>query len=165
MPRKRTTQPATPTAPSAEAIHARYQQTYWREISPGFWAELRKLPLTGELLRGTLPNEVLKHVLWDEERDDDTPKLTLKAKYEGYRALAARALVQPKLVVNREPDRSKGEIAATDLNYVELYNVYYYAVKEVVPPVASAPFPARRVTRKRTRTAAPPSDHLPEPNP
>lgn len=162
MPHKRSTDQAEPTrtAPSAQAIHDRYQTTVWREIAPGFWAEIKQLPLTGEILRGSLPNAVLKHVLWDDDQDDDTPKQTMMARYEGYIALAARALVQPRLVVNREPDRSNGEISPTDLNYVELYNIYYYAVKEVVPPKESAPFPVGRPARKRTRPAAPPRSDL-----
>lgn len=145
-----------PTATPAARFHDRYATPIEREISPGFFVLLRRLSLTAELMRGALPNHVLQYLLWDDDDEEEQPiKQRYQAKYAGYAALAVRALVYPRLVLPEElerratvenpkpqPDYANGEIGIGDLNYVELYNIWFYAIKEVVPPIGSAPFPA-----------------------
>lgn len=144
--------PETPTRPpvrelqptSAAAFAGRWQQTYVRELSPGFAVRLRKLPLTGELLRGTLPNQVLRRIRFEQQpfMDDRTEVERQRDNYEAALPILSRAMVEPKFVFNREPNIEKGEIGPDDLSYVELDNCYFYVVKEVVPPTETSPFRA-----------------------
>lgn len=173
-----TEQPRIEPQPTpAGAWIERWNQTKMRELSPGAWMEVRSLPLTDELVHGTLRNQVLEHVLpesWDLDPLDD-PTETYKQRYEGYEPICVRAAVAPKVVSrlrmderrrNNEPELREGEIPYTKLSYIEARNLVYFAVKEAVPPAGTAPFPARQPdhaelsavgsTRETVRTDAEP---------
>jgi hypothetical protein len=135
-----------PPATSAEALAARFSKTYKRELSAGVWVEIRKLSLSAEILKGTLPNYVLKNVVFEGDStanlfsDPDDEVTKRQSQYEAYLPILARGFVNPKFVFDVPRDLSKGETGPQDYTHVELGNAYYYIVREVVPPVESAPF-------------------------
>jgi hypothetical protein len=140
------TTPSDDAVTSAAIFANRWEATYIRELSPGFKVRLKKLALTGELLRGTLPNQVLRRIRFEQQpfMDDRSDVDRQKDNYEAALPILARGMVEPRFVFGKETkaDPSRGEIGPEHLSYVELDNAYFYIVKEVVPPPESAPFRA-----------------------
>lgn len=131
---------------------ATYDATAWKggldreftvEVNPGRPLVYKKLSLVDELVRGTVPNELLKHIVFDSLPDDDDDAKAAERQAETWQnhlRICARALVRPRLKLKGTPNYAQGEIAPSDLTWAEVYEISYRAIREVVPPLADAPF-------------------------
>lgn len=139
----------------ASGYAAPFDQGFIVEIHPGRRFECRYVPLTDQLVLGRVPNELYRFVHFEEftpgdhKRDKDgnlTPKNDFekaaeqKSAWEHYARLAARAMVWPRLDIKTEQgDPANGILALRHLTFVELYEIAWRAVREVLPAPATFP--------------------------
>ncbi len=151
MTEQRAVYDATPWAGQMDA-------TYTVEVNPGRPILCKKLSLVEELANGLIPNELERFILAgdfdrvDMEMDENgqwVPKsdLTLSneqsERWSNMLRICARAMLQPRLKLSGTPNYKLGEISTKDLMYAEVYRVASVAIREVVPPLGTAPFPGR----------------------
>lgn len=135
--------PPAPTTAWAE----RFRAVQRIEVTPGFVVQIKHLGLLSELAAGTLPNEVLNHLVQPDDDDAEMdPAVRAQERFQAYIKLAARAMVYPKLILPHVIERRRrpinylaGEIAVSDLHYLEVQAIYHHAVLDCLPPVSTAP--------------------------
>lgn len=148
MPAK---QKAAGLAPSPLDAWDAPEDTTMLPLSTGRVVEVRPLDLTGALVMGLLPDQVIH---WEIFRDLDDPagKKTfqdrVKLIYESKLMCVARGLVTPKLalgppndLLSITPRKEKGEIGPRQLKPREIDEIYNFLLYGVLPEVSTAPFP------------------------
>lgn len=150
--------PATTVAPTVSEDLAQIKPNptsakAWRKQSQE--GELLRLPGSGNIARvrrpglsamvaraGKVPNQLSEQVVrfhTGEQRDakNDSDRLELvRQNNAAVIEVAALMLVEPKLVLDREPDYEKGEIAPTDLCDADLIFLYYTVAEGVAEKLA-----------------------------
>lgn len=128
------TTPAPETAPAPAATPARAwgQAQLYRLPGCGHVARLRRPSPTALIARaGDLPNPVLSRALLSllATNDETSTEAEQIAAYQrnarSYVEIAALAFVEPRLILDREPDYEVGEIAPEDLTDVDYVWIYY----------------------------------------
>ncbi len=121
-------------------------------LSTGRVVEVRPVDLTGLVLSGMAPNQILDWVVF-RSLGKDAAKQTygqhVKTVYEAKLIVCHHGMVTPKLALgvrgdlrDATPDKRKGEIAPRQLKPWEIDEIYAYLTEGVLPDVATAPFPA-----------------------
>lgn len=140
-------------------------------LSTGRVVVVKPLDLTGELLMGSLPDQVIR---WEAFRDLNNGAATktfqdrIKSLYESKLMTVARGLVTPKLalgppenILSITPRKEKGEIGPRQLKPAEIDEIYNFLMWGVLPDVATAPFPAESDDDGESGELVPPGDELP----
>lgn len=127
---------------SADEIHARMTTPFPITLATGSTVEVRSPDLISEMLAGSLPNRVLDQVVFGKDLDEGqkTDKRQVAEWVRGLLNIAARALVRPILILDREPNHAQGEIGIGDLRLGDLLTIRQRALWDVLPEVQDAPF-------------------------
>lgn len=120
------------------------------ELPSGRVVRMRRLPLVQELLAGTLPNRVTEQVIFGKDLrsidpDDEKNAEQVQRHVEGLVNIAVRALLEPKMVIDRKPDTKKGEVSQFVFTLPDLQEIRFEAVYARLKAVVEDP-PFRPVT-------------------
>jgi hypothetical protein len=104
-------------------------------LPSGNVARLRRPGLLALAGQGTIPNpisaEVLRRITTDEpapQTDEERDRI-IRTNSKAYLEVAALALVEPRLIVDREPDHAASEIGPADLSDDDLLWIFYTFVQ------------------------------------
>jgi hypothetical protein len=131
---------APPEPTPAAQCHGRFATPFTLPLPSGIVVRVHGLDVVSEILAQTLPNRVLEHVVYGQDGPkDDTPKAA-QDYVLGLHNIAVRALIFPRLVLDRAPNYAAGEIGKGDLRLDDLRMIRQRVLWDSLPVVQDAPF-------------------------
>lgn len=151
---KRTPAPAPvapPPAPAVPTPAAEFRRGgVWELPHSGNLVELRWPGLYALALQGEIPNPLAGAVLrlvsgaaattGDEPESEDDQVASYRKDAKSFLGVAARCLVHPRLILDREPDYERDEIGPQDLHELDVLWIYAQFVQRGPASEHVAPF-------------------------
>lgn len=125
--------PAEPTAQPTPA--AQWSQgTLYRLPGSGHVARIRQPGLMALVAKGQIPNPIAADVtrllaLTEEPKTDEERLELFERNSRAMVEVAALALVEPRLILDRAPSYERGEIGPADLSDIDLMFIYFNVVE------------------------------------